>query len=269
MIAFPNAKINLGLRVLSKRIDGYHNIETVYYPVRWREALEIIPGKDSFKFAQTGLKVEVDEENNLCVKAWRLMKMKYKIPAVDMHLHKIIPMGAGLGGGSSDAAFTIKLLNKLFELKLTDEDFEEVASEIGSDCAFFIRNKPVLARGKGNVFSQIEIDISDFKIIIVKPEVGVITAEAYSKVIPVENESIVEIIKLKPIYWKEKLINDFENVVFAMHPEIEAIKNILYESGAIYASMSGSGSAVYGIFEKEKNINEIKFDNCSVWAGDF
>ena len=269
MIAFPNAKINLGLRVLKKRSDGYHDIETVFYPVKWRDALEIVRANDNeFSFTQTGLQIDGATENNLCAKAWKLMHHKFNIPVVHIHLHKVIPTGAGLGGGSSDAAETIKLINKLFELKLNNEELEEIASEIGSDCAFFIKNKPVLARGRGNIFLTSEIDLSKYKIVIVKPPVAVSTAEAYQKIAPNEADSLTEIIKLKPEYWKDKLINDFELPVFKMYPEIAEIKNKLYEPGAVYASMSGSGSAVYALFKKEFEINRNDFENCEVWVGE-
>lgn len=269
MIAFPNAKINLGLRVLKKRNDGYHDIETVFYPVKWRDALEIVNANDNkFHLTQTGLQIDAAAENNLCAKTWKLMHDKFKIPSVHIHLHKVIPTGAGLGGGSSDAAETIKLLNKLFELKLNNEELEEITSDIGSDGAFFIKNKPVLARGRGNIFSGAEIDLSNYKIVIVKPPVAVSTAEAYKKITPNEANSLTEVIKLKPEYWKDKLINDFELPVFKMHPGIGKIKNKLYKAGAVYASMSGSGSAVYGLFEKDFQLKRNNFANCEVWVGE-
>lgn len=260
MIAFPNCKINLGLHVLKKRNDGYHDIETVFYPVKWRDALEIVKA-EKFELKQTGKSINVNAENNLCANAWKLMQDKFNIGDVQIHLHKVIPTGAGLGGGSSDAAETIKLLNKLFELKLSDNELEELASEIGSDCAFFIKSNPVLARGRGNIITEIEIDLSSYKILIIKPEVSVSTSEAYGKVTPKASDSLTEIIKLKPEFWKDKLINDFEIPVFKIYPEIAEIKNKLYEIGAVYASMSGSGSAVYGLFEMDFEIRMEVFRN--------
>jgi 4-diphosphocytidyl-2-C-methyl-D-erythritol kinase len=270
MIAFPNAKINLGLHVLRNRSDGYHDIETVFYPVQWRDALEIVKAKkkENFKITRTGLAIDVAEENDLCAKAWRLMRERFDVPVVHIHLHKVIPREAGLGGGSSDAAFTIKLIDDLFKINLKNEELEDIASEIGSDCAFFIQNKPVLATGRGNIFSPVDVDLSNYKLIIVKPPVSVNTAEAYSKVVFHENHNLSEVIKLKPEFWKGKLINDFEKTVFKIYPEIEKIKDELYNTGAIYASMSGSGSAVYGLFKAETNLNEIKFNECKVWVGE-
>ena len=267
MISFPNAKINLGLQVTGKRSDGYHNIETVFYPVQWREALEIIPSRD-FKMTHSGIEIDIASENNLCARVWQLMHDKYKIPPVHIHLHKVIPMGAGLGGGSSDAAFTIKIINNIFQLNLEDNNLEDTATEIGSDCAFFIKNKPVLALGKGNIFTDINLNLKGYKIIIIKPEISINTTRAYSEIIPGKKENILDIINLNIHYWKDKLTNDFEKLIFKKHPEIKKIKEGLYNAGAIYASMSGSGSAVYGFFKNEIVIKNNLIENRNVWMGE-
>ena len=262
MIAFPNAKINLGLNVLEKRTDGFHNIETIFYPVGLSDVLEIIPAIDGiFSFTSTGLPIPGDIQNNLCLKAYHLLFSIFHLPPVSIHLHKVIPMGAGLGGGSSDGAFTIKLLNDLFLLGLSNDQMLNYARNLGSDCAFFILNKPVFAFDKGDQFETFDLDLTGYRIEIMTPDVYISTAEAYSMMgrnydIPSHksggvvsvNSPIKEIIR-KPIEeWKYLLINDFELAVFNHFPEIEKVKKKFYADGAIYASMSGSGAAVYGIF---------------------
>jgi len=271
MITFPNAKINLGLNIVEKRSDGYHNIETVFYPVGWKDVLEIIPfekkinRKNDLQFHQSGIKITGKIENNSCVKAYRLLKEKYELPPVEMCLHKIIPSGAGLGGGSSDAAFTIVMLNKIFSLNLPDETIESLASSIGADCAFFIRNQPVFAMGKGDEFETINLDLSKYHIVIVKPDVHVNTANAYKNVVPKPTSlSLKEIISRPISEWKEKLVNEFEFSVFKKYPAIRHVKEQLYEAGALYASMSGSGSSVFGIFSDEVNVTN-RFPGYDVW----
>lgn len=265
MIVFPNAKINLGLNIVSKRSDGYHNIETVFYPIAWQDALEIVES-DKYQFTSSGLKIEGSAEDNLCTKAYNLLKLHHNIPSVHIHLHKSIPMGAGLGGGSSDAAFTLKALNILFNLSLSNEELQNYASQIGADCAFFIENKPVLAYEKGDKFKPLSINLSNYYIVIVYPEIHVSTAQAYAGVKPNNSPIIVEaILNLDFDAWKDELKNDFEKSVFENHSSIESIKNKMYEKGAKYASMSGSGSAVYGIFENEIPLNDFK--NLKVWQG--
>ena len=254
MIVFPNAKINLGLHVLEKRADGFHNIETVFYPVDLSDILEIIPSdKRDTSFTSTGLKIEGEIRDNLCLKAFRLLSSTFSLPPVKIHLHKVIPMGSGLGGGSSDGAFTIKLLNDLFLLGLSETEMIAFAGKLGSDCAFFIRNKPVYAHGRGDLFEMADVDLSSFRIKIISPAIHVSTSEAYRMV---DNEmtgartsgKLTEIIK-KPVgKWKGLLMNDFEKPVFREHPDIERIKEKLYLDGALYASMTGSGSSVFGIF---------------------
>jgi len=250
MICFPNVKINLGLHVLSKRADGYHNIETVFYPVDMCDALEIVAAKDGkTTFTQTGIPVDGNSENNIVVKTYNLLKKDFDLPEIAIYLRKEIPVGAGLGGGSSDAAFMIKLLNDFAGLKLTVEQMETYARQLGADCPFFIQNKPVFAEGTGDVFSQVNISLQSYKIVIEKPSVSVSTKEAYAQVKPQQPAvPLKEIINLPVNEWKNYLTNDFEPEVFALYPEIKEIKQRMYADGAVYASMSGSGSAVFGIF---------------------
>jgi 4-diphosphocytidyl-2-C-methyl-D-erythritol kinase len=270
MITFPNAKINLGLNVIKKRTDGFHDIETVFYPVQWCDVLEMIPDPETKKhtsFKSSGIKMYNPNKENLCLRAYHLLQEKYNLPAVKMHLHKIIPVGAGLGGGSADAALTLILLNKIFELKLTDEQLQDHASELGSDCAFFIRNKPVFAFGKGNQFEEIKPSLKNYFIIVVKPKVHISTVKAYQHVIPKKpSASLKESIKLPIAKWKDSIQNDFEKSIFEEFAVIRNIKSKLYNHGAVYASMSGSGSAVYGIFKEEKDLT-ASFKNCTVWNG--
>jgi 4-diphosphocytidyl-2-C-methyl-D-erythritol kinase len=254
MITFPNAKINLGLKVLEKRTDGFHNIETIFYPVGLSDILEIIPSKDGvLTFEPTGLRVPGDKNDNLCVKAFHLLSSILHLPPVKIHLHKVIPTGSGLGGGSSDGAFAIKMLNDLFLLGLSDDQMMDYARNLGSDCAFFILNRPVFAFNKGDHFEPLELDLSGYRIEVVTPGIHVSTAEAYS-MIDLRAESwthespLKEIIRKPVVEWEKNLINDFEKPVFNKYPELKRIKQDLYEKGALYASMSGSGSSFYGIF---------------------
>jgi 4-diphosphocytidyl-2-C-methyl-D-erythritol kinase len=251
MISFPNAKINLGLTVVSKRPDGYHNIETVFYPVHWCDVLEIVPAKkEKGVFVQTGIPIKEDPQKNLALKAHRLLKADYNIPEIDIYLRKNIPFGAGLGGGSSDAAFMLKLLNDFADLCLSHKQLEEYASRIGADCPFFIQNKPVFAESTGTVFKPVTVSLKGYYLVIVKPDIHVSTQEAYSNVEPRQpEESIRDIIQLPVSEWKDKLTNDFEKNIFVRYPETGEIKQKMYERGAIYASLSGSGSSVFGIFE--------------------
>ncbi len=255
MVSFPNCKINLGLNVLRKRPDGYHDIETVFFPVQIKDAIEVIV-KETFQFSTSGLQIEGDQEN-LCVKAYHLLKKDFpQLQNVQMHLHKAIPMGAGLGGGSANGAFVLKLLNKKFDLSLSEKQLIEYAFQLGSDCPFFILNKPCFAKGRGEIFEQIDRDLAAFKIVIIHPDIHISTAWAFSNINPaIPKKSVREIIKQPIQTWKEELKNDFEEDVFIQHPEIKNIKAELYNAGAIYAAMSGSGSAVYGIFEKDISLS--------------
>lgn len=261
MIAFPNVKINLGLSITEKRPDGYHNLETVFYPVALEDALEINPCNDAatkFTLHQHGMEIAGNPEDNLVVKAYLLLDREFDLPPVEIHLFKHIPSGAGLGGGSSDAAFMLKLLNDQFNLHLTDHQLEAYAATLGADCAFFIKNQPTFAEGIGNVFSPVELSLKGYQIMIIKPDVFVSTREAFSNIRPRRPEhSVKEVIKRPVSEWRETLINDFEASVFPLHPVIGEIKEELYRQGAVYASMSGSGSSVFGLFAPDATLPEI------------
>lgn len=261
MITFPNAKINLGLSITEKRPDGYHNLETVFYPVALEDALEIRNSTDADKkytLCQHGMEISGNPEENLVVKAYLLLDKEFHLPPTEIHLYKHIPSGAGLGGGSSDAAFMLKLLNEYYHLGLSDDQLETYAATLGADCAFFIKNAPTFAEGIGNIFSPIPLSLKGYRIMIIKPDVFVSTREAFSNIHPHHPEyPVAEAIK-HPIHeWKDILINDFEASVFPQHPVIGEIKEKLYSHGAIYASMSGSGSSVFGIFEQECSLPDI------------
>lgn len=263
MIRFPNCKINLGLNVVARRPDGFHNIETIFYPVPLHDALEILPAHDGvFRFHATGLKIPGKVENNLCTKAFHLLQAECGIPAVHMHLHKAIPMGSGLGGGSSDAAGTLEMLNDLFSLGLEGEKLVHYASLLGSDCAFFTRGSAQFATGKGDLMEDVGVDLSGLYLAVVVPDIHVATADAYNMVVPhMPDHSVKEVVKLPLEAWKDMLANDFEKPVFTRFPAIGEVKRMLYDAGAVYASLSGSGSAVFGIFREmpELTISEGHF----------
>lgn len=252
MITYPNAKINIGLNITEKRPDGYHNIETVFYPVDLYDILEINEATDnSDHFTFTGLDTACSTDNNLCFKAVALLRKHKPFPAIHLHLHKQIPHGTGLGGGSSDAAFTLIMLNDLFNLNLSPPELEQVSLELGSDCPFFIRNTPVLATGRGEVFTPLALNLNDYEIRFAFPGFNISTAYAYSKVKPaIPARKLDELIQLPVNEWKGKIINDFEKALAGDFQQIERIKQKFYREGAIYSSLSGSGSAVYGVFEK-------------------
>jgi len=258
MIVFPTAKINLGLHIHHKRTDGFHNIETVFYPVyQFSDILEIIStNKPKYSFRQSGILIENQNDINLVEKAYLLLQKIYDLPSVDIFLHKQIPVGAGLGGGSSDAAFALKLINTIFKLGLSDEKLKEYASELGSDCPFFIDNIPAIGTGKGNELQPCFIpQLSGKHIVIIKPDIFISTERAYKSCQPVKrNISLLEIIAQPLHTWKELLVNDFEKTLFPFYPQLQKIKEDLYHNGAIYASLSGSGSALYGIFDEKPNL---------------
>ena len=265
MIAFPNAKINLGLKVLSKRPDGFHDIETIFLPIAFRDVLEIMPARATETSIKTfGLDIPGSSSDNLCLKAWALLKKDLNIPPVNIFLYKNIPPGAGLGGGSADAAFTLKLLNVFFKLNLNGDELEGYARKLGSDCAFFIRNKPVLARAKGDIFSPVDIVLKKF-IILVIPPLHVSTLWAYQNVNPYP--STLDWKRLAASLfstWKNIFENDFEKPVMDTFPQIASIRDKLYESGAVYASMSGSGAAVYALFDEKPSVMP-DFPGCRIW----
>lgn len=261
MITFPNIKINLGLSITEKRPDGYHNLETVFYPVALEDALEIRTNPEAqqkFTLHQHGMEIAGNPENNLVVKAYLLLDKEFHLPPVEIHLYKHIPSGAGLGGGSSDSAFMLKLLNEHYNLQLSDNQLEDYAATLGADCAFFIKNTPTYAEGIGNIFSPIELSLKGYRIMIVKPDVFVSTREAFANIRPHRPEYPVrEVIRRPVAEWKDTLINDFEASVFPQYPVIGEIKEELYHQGAIYASMSGSGSSVFGLFAADTTLPEI------------
>lgn len=266
MICFPNAKINLGLNVVNKRPDGYHNIETVFYPIPVKDALEIVDA-EKLSFTQTGIQVDAPMEKNLVIKALNLLKTQYKVPPLEIHLLKTIPFGAGLGGGSADAAFMLKLLNDFCQLNIHADELEKIAAFIGADCPFFIRNTPVFARGTGNIFELVDLSLKGYHFCLIKPDVVVSTPEAYSQVTPKTPEiSLKEIIRKPVTEWRNLMINDFEKSVFTKHPVIGQTKESLYQAGAVYASMSGSGSSVFGLFENPTHLKK-QFSDCFVWEG--
>jgi 4-diphosphocytidyl-2-C-methyl-D-erythritol kinase len=268
MISFPNAKINLGLRVQKKRPDGFHEIESCFQPIQWNDILEIVEsGEENLTFS--GLKIPGPKEDNLCWKAYMSIKEKYSIPPVHIHLHKVIPMGAGVGGGSSDAAFTIKTLNNLFSLYISIEEMETFATQIGSDCPFFIKNETAIATGRGTILNQFNPELSGMKIILVNPGLPVSTAKAYGGISIVNsNPGDIQHILYTPVeQWKDALKNDFEEYVFQKHPEIQILKNKLYEAGAVYASMTGSGATVFGIFNEWSNNLDLPEDYIC-WQGE-
>ncbi len=252
MILFPNAKINIGLSVTQRRPDGYHDLETLFYPVPWYDILEIVPASGSdTTLTVSGRDVDCPVEKNLIMKAYHALSKRMLIPPVDIFLRKVIPDGAGLGGGSSDAAFTLTGLNELFKLGLSKEELADTAAGIGADCPFFIYNTPMFATGIGNIFTPAAIDLSGMAIAIVKPPVSVLTKEAYSGVIPAMPVCGLPSLIAEPVNcWRDIVVNDFEKSIFAAHPEIAIAKEKLYSLGASYASMSGSGAAVYGLFGK-------------------
>jgi 4-diphosphocytidyl-2-C-methyl-D-erythritol kinase len=258
MISFPYAKINLGLHIVSKRDDGFHNLETSFLPIKLHDVLEIVPS-DKFVFNAYGIKIAGNTDDNLCVKAYRLLKKIYNIPAVEIHLIKKIPFGAGLGGGSSDAAFTLMSLNELFYLDIKKEKLQSFARELGADCAYFIEDKKVqYATGRGDVFQEINLQTEDFNIIIAKPDFNISTKEAFFGMEIKKREYTLfdNILKGKE-HWKNNVKNDFEESIFAKYPALAGIKEYFYQKGAFYSSLSGSGSSVYGLFEKKIDIQEL------------
>ena len=266
MVSFPPCKINLGLHIINKRSDGYHDLETCFYPVPWTDVLEIVPA-DEFAFTHTGDVIPGIREENLCVKAYRVLKRNFDVGPVKIHLHKIIPSGAGLGGGSADAAYTLRLLDDIFKLSLSQESLMAYAGELGSDCPFFIQDHPMLGTGRGEILSKITVALDGKFLVLVKPNINVSTAEAYAGIFPKQpDHSILDGLQSSLTNWKYLLKNDFEESVFNKYPAIKAIKEKMYLLGAVHASMSGSGSAVFGLFEGEVKL-ENEFPDATVWSG--
>ena len=261
MIVFPNAKINIGLNIVSKRADGYHDLETIFFPVSIKDVLEVVEAKE-LTFTSSGLEIPGDSKNNICLKAYELLSKDLKLPPVHIHLHKNIPIGAGLGGGSANAAFLIKLMNDKFLLKLTIKQMEHYASQLGADCAFFIQNQPVFATGKGDKFETIELNLSKYFLVVVMPDVHVSTSGAFKDIHPKPAVTcLVDLFKDDISNWKLSIINDFEPGMIERYPEIGSIKDYLYRAGAIFASMSGSGSSIYALFESPLKLPELEVGN--------
>lgn len=264
MLRFPNAKINIGLSITEKRDDGYHNLETVFYPVRISDALELLPAvQEEGRLELSGFPGSGDKTDNLVWKGWQMLRNDFpgKVAAFDIFLHKAIPMGAGLGGGSADAAFMLRMVNDACNLGLTDEDLAAYALRLGSDCPFFIYNRPMFASGRGELLQPITIDLKDYRIVLVCPPVHVATATAFRGIQPQPAPFDLRTIGSLPVTdWKAHIRNAFEVPVFTQYPQLAAIKELLYQEGAVYAAMSGSGSVLYGIFNK---------DAVPVLAGDF
>ncbi|HEY1114554.1 MAG TPA: 4-(cytidine 5'-diphospho)-2-C-methyl-D-erythritol kinase [Chitinophagaceae bacterium] len=264
MIVFPNCKLNLGLHILRKRSDGFHDLETVFYPLPLQDALEIVQSEDKTSpllFTTSGLPVDGIPEDNICYKAYHLLKECFpQLPPVKMHLHKSIPMGAGLGGGSADGAFTLHLLNKKFNLGLNERELTDLALQLGSDAPFFILNQPCYATGRGEKMEPLQLDLSAYKILIVNPGIHINTGWAFRQIVPTADRPSLKDRICQPVeQWKDLITNDFESPVSAIHPEIGAIKEALYSHGATYAAMSGSGSTVFGLFPKTADFQGLSF----------
>lgn len=258
MVVFPKAKINIGLRITEKRSDGYHNIETIFYPVSLRDALEIVEAEREAtedRITVTGLGTSIPGDDNLVIKAVKVLRQKFHIPYLNIHLHKVIPAGAGLGGGSSDAASTLMTLNRQFRLHLHLHELKSIALKLGSDCPFFINPVPSIATGRGETLMPVMPLIGQYHIILLNPGTIVSTAEAYRNCRPAAPSTSLMELYLKPVpEWKGLIINDFEESVFAGYPVIGELKQLLYDSGALFSSMSGSGSTVYGIFDRKPDL---------------
>lgn len=266
MLVFPNCKINLGLHILNKREDNYHNIETVFYPVPVYDMLEVLPAADKTEgvnFSFSGSQLNIPTQDNLCIKAYNLLKKDFsELPPVKMHLHKTIPLGSGLGGGSADGTFTLKLLNEKFNLGIDEKKMLAYSLQLGSDCPFFIINKPCYATGRGEMLEPVSINLSGYFLVIVNPGIHINTGWAFNKSNPVQpSVSVKEIIKWPVEEWNGLLQNDFEEAVFNEYAPIKKIKEELYNLGAVYASMSGSGSSIYGLFKNEISFSVFEAQN--------
>lgn len=266
MVAFPGCKINLGLHILSRRPDGYHELNTGFFPVPWSDILELIQSKE-FSLTLTGLPVPGNVDENLVAKAYRLLKKDFDLPPVQGHLHKLVPMGAGLGGGSADAAHALRLLDGLFSLHLAPTKLSAYAQELGSDCSFFLINTPAIGRGRGEVLERVDLPLKGYYLVILTPGIHVATGEAYAGVKPQTPKEELGVTLKRPVKeWKEWLVNDFESIVFSRFPELAKLKEGCYAKGAVYASLSGSGSSVFGLFDREVSRADL-FPGIAGWSG--
>jgi 4-diphosphocytidyl-2-C-methyl-D-erythritol kinase len=282
MVVFPNIKINIGLNITGKRPDGYHNIESVFYPIAWKESLEVIERQNELptsgqmsstveagkvRFTSFGLEIPGDAAQNLCIKVFNRLEEWFHLPPVDMYLVKSLPIGAGLGGGSADAAFALRALKDYFDLRISDAEAMDVLADIGSDCPFFWKNTPMFVHGRGERMQSIQLNLSAYYIMLINPGVHISTAEAYAGVVPkAPNADLRLLTELDVADWKDLVVNDFESSLFPRYPQLKQIKDDLYAAGACYASMTGSGSTVYGIF-KEEPIDLPAYAGCSQWKG--
>ena len=263
---FPNAKINLGLQVIKKRHDGFHNIVSCIYPIGWCDVLEILKGSE-LNFTSSGLEIPGDPKDNLCLYAYHLLKEEFDIPPIHLHLHKAIPIGAGLGGGSSDAAFTLKGLQQLFDLPLADYELEQMAAKMGSDCPFFIGGHATIATGVGDQLEKFDLDLPSLQLLVVTPPIHVNTGEAYGLLTPRNVKSdLKQKLKEHPTQWSQQVVNDFEKPIFEKFPAISGVKEKMMAKGAIYSSLSGSGSSVFGIFEENQEFNSWFPEDHHIWA---
>lgn len=267
MVTFPFCKINLGLNIIAKRPDGYHSIETCFYPVPWTDILEIIPS-DQLTFTSSGAAIPGNPMENLCLKAYHLLQSDFQLNPVHIHLHKIIPTGAGLGGGSADATFTIMTLNRMYSLSMNEQEMAGYTAQLGSDCSFFLNDRSQIGTGRGEVLSMADVSLKGKFLVIVKPDVHISTQEAYEGCKPRPSEVPIKqaVEKIPLSQWKDVLRNDFEGTILRKYPVIEKIKVHLYSRGAVYASMSGSGSAVFGIFDTSIDL-KTDFTGTTFWSG--
>jgi 4-diphosphocytidyl-2-C-methyl-D-erythritol kinase len=256
MVTFPHCKINLGLNILRKREDNFHDIETAFFPLPFYDVLEIVSAENEIQFINTGISGGAIK-NNLCIKAYQLLKKDFPgLPKIKMHLHKTIPAGAGLGAGSADGAFTLSLLNKKYQLNISQTQLSEYALQLGSDCPFFLMNKPAIAAGRGEQLEGINLSLAGYKIIIINPAIHISTREVFQQIVPAVPAKRIKNILQQPIdSWKNDLVNDFEKIVFKAYPQIKTIKDELYQNGALYASMTGTGSTVFGIFTQSEEVH--------------
>ena len=261
MVLFPNAKINIGLNILRKREDGYHDIETLFYPIGLKDALEyVVNGKNKVNFYSSGLNLNIEPEQNIILKVYRMLQNEHDLPGLDIHLHKVIPSGAGLGGGSADAAFFLKSLTEHFELNISQEKLKSIAGKLGADCAFFLQNSPSYALGVGEQLSTVELSLKGYSLLLVKPPFGIDTKLAYLGVVPQEFPfNFKDLIQGEINKWSGSVKNDFETTLFLKFPELARLKHKISELGPVYTSMSGSGSSVYGVFKEKPSFDPNTF----------